>query len=141
MQQVLSFSRSSKLSHIVFSLFLLLMMPNESCKGKDEHRKKLQLCKCLETIQFHSDRPVNHSDIDLRCKVTSWVDKQLRTGLLFQVSLNSSPKLLEKKSGISNCSAQQPRYAAGMPKRGGLSGLISNFIVCILMMSRGLYDP
>lgn len=30
---------SSKLSHIVFPLFPLLMMPDESCKGKDEHRK------------------------------------------------------------------------------------------------------
>lgn len=115
-------------SVIVFPLFPLLMMPNESCKGKDEHRKNSRNFSDVS-------KPFNSTVIDrwtilisiYRGKVTSWVDKQLRTGLPFQVSMNSSPRLLEKMSGSCNCPAQQPWYAADMPNGGGLSGLISNF--------------
>lgn len=88
---------SSKLSHIVFHLFPLLMMPNESCKGKDEYRKNSRNFTNVS-------KPFNSTVIDwwtilisiYRGKVTYWVDKQLRTGLPFQVPMNGSQTAGEK---------------------------------------------
>ena len=76
-------------------------MPNESCKGKDEHRKNSR--NFVNVL-----KPFNSTVIDrwtilisiYRGNVTSWADKQLRTGPLFQLSMSGSPKLLEKKFGI-----------------------------------------